>query len=76
MSLESQIREILDNFDNSQTETIFDVLSEIIPKFQSSLTSDYLKEKIKKTQLISDEAEKKKQCKTLTPYFDWYLQGL
>lgn len=76
MSLESQIREILDNFDNSQTEKIFDVLSEIIPKFQSSLTSDYLKEKIKKIQLISDEAEKKKQCKTLTPYFDWYLQGL
>lgn len=76
MSLESQIREILDNFDNSQTEKIFDVLSEIIPKFQSSLTSDYLKEKIKKIQLISDEDEKKKQCKTLTPYFDWYLQGL
>jgi hypothetical protein len=25
---------------------------------------------------LPDEAQKKKQCKALTPYFDWYLQGL
>jgi len=25
---------------------------------------------------ISTESEKKKQCKLLLPYYDWYLQGL
>ncbi|NNL58945.1 MAG: hypothetical protein HKP31_05745 [Nitrosopumilus sp.] len=76
MSLESQIKEVLSDFDNSSTEKIFNVLYEIIPKFKSNLTSEYLQEKIKKIQAINDEAEKKKQVKTLTPYFDWYLQGL
>lgn len=76
MTLEFQIKEILDDFDNSSSEKIFTVLSEIIPKFQNNLTSEYLLGKIQKIQSIDDEAEKKKQCRTLIPYFDWYLQGL
>ncbi|MHA7647384.1 hypothetical protein [Nitrosopumilus sp. S4] len=76
MSIESQIKDILDDFGSSSPEQIFAVLTEIIPKFRSNLTSEYLLEKIKKIQSIDDDAEKKKQCKTLLPYFDWYVQGL
>lgn len=76
MSIEVQIKKILDDYENSSPEQIFAVLTEIIPKFRSNLTSEYLLEKIKKIQSINDLTEKKKQCKTLLPYFDWYLQGL
>ena len=44
-------------------------------EFTSNLTVDYLKGKIKKIMDLTTESEKKKQCKLLLPYFDWYLQG-
>jgi hypothetical protein len=40
------------------------------------LTTEYLQGKIQKISDISDGVEKKKQCTSLLPYFDWYLQGL
>jgi len=45
-------------------------------EFKSDLTVEYLKGKIKKIVELSSESEKKKQCKLLLPYYDWYLQGL
>jgi hypothetical protein len=45
-------------------------------EFKSNLTVEYLKGKIKKIVELSSESEKKKQCKLLLPYYDWYLQGL
>ena len=76
MSLENQIKEILDNFDNTPSEKIFETLEQIMPFFKSDLISEYLQGKIVKIKNSSDESEIKTQCKTLTPYFDWYLQGL
>jgi len=76
MSLESQIREILDNFQDTSSEKILEILNQIKPQFKNNLTSEYLQRKIRKIYDITDEAEKKKQCKALIPYLDWYLQGL
>lgn len=76
MSLESQIRAILDDFENSQSSEILEILNQIKPQFKNTLTSEYLQGKIQKILDMSDESEKKKQCKALTPYLDWYLQGL
>ena len=76
MSLEEEIREVLDNFENTSSEKILKILNQIKPQFQSQLISEYLHGKIKKIMDLSDEAQKKKQCKALTPYLDWYLQGL
>jgi hypothetical protein len=45
-------------------------------EFKSDLTTEYLKGKVQKILDISTESEKKKQCKLLLPYYDWYLQGL
>ena len=76
MSLEKETQEVLDNFENASSEKILEILNQIKPQFQSQLISEYLQGKIKKIMDLSDEAQKKKQCKALTPYLDWYLQGL
>lgn len=76
MSLEKEIQEVLDNFENTSSEQILEILNQIKPQFQSQLISEYLQGKIQKVIDLSDEAQKKKQCKALTPYLDWYLQGL
>jgi len=76
MSLEEQIKIILDDFEQAEPETIIDVLNQIKPNFKSTLISEYLQGKIQKIQDSDDAQEKKKQCKALLPYFDWYLQGL
>ena len=76
MSLEEQAQEILENFENTPSEKIIQVLNQIQPQFKSELTADYLKGKIQKVIESEDEDHKKKQCKALTPYLDWYIQGI
>ena len=76
MSLEDEIKLVLDDFENTTTEEIFEILNKIGPQFKNKLISEYLKGKIQKISDVNDEVEKKKQCKGLIPYFDWYLQGL
>ena len=76
MSLEDQIKQTLDNFENTTSETILEILNQIKPQFKSNMISEYLQGKMQKIFEIKDEAEKKKLCKALMPYLDWYLQGL
>jgi len=76
VSLEDEIKLILDDFENTSAEKIFEILNQIKPQFKNELISEYLKEKIQKISDVNDKVEKKKQCKGLIPYFDWYLQGL
>ncbi len=76
MSLEDQIKQTLSDFENTPSEKIFEILNQIKTQFKSELISEYLQVKIKKISEVNDEVEKKKQCKALIPYFDWYLQGL
>ena len=76
MSLENQIKQTIDDFENTQSEKILEILNQIKPKFKSQLISEYLQGKIQKISETNNEAERKKQCKALTPYLDWYLQGL
>lgn len=76
MSLETEINKILNDFENTSSENFFDVLNQIKPYFKNELISEYLQGKVQKIQDSADESEKKKQCKALLPYFDWYLQGL
>ncbi len=76
MSLNEQVSKILENFDSASSSEILDVLKQIQPQFKSNLTSEYLDGKIQKIVDVDGESEKKKQCKALTPYLDWYLQGL
>ena len=75
MSLEKQIKDILNDFDNSSPENVLEILEQIKPYFKNKLISEYLQGKIQKI-LDAPEDEKKTQCKALIPYFDWYLQGL
>ncbi len=76
MSLEDQINQTLDDFENTDSEKILEILSKIKPEFKSQLISEYLQGKIFKILEVNDEAERKKLCYALKPYFDWYLQGL
>ena len=75
MTLKEDVSNILNNFDSTSSEKIVQTLNEIKSNFKSDLTSDYLQGKIKTVLSASDESEKKKLCKALLPYFDWYLQG-
>ncbi len=76
MSLEINVKNILNNFDIVSSDEFLEILDQIMLEFKSNLTVDYLKGKIKKIMDLTTESEKKKQCKLLLPYFDWYLQGL
>ena len=76
MSLEEQVKNIVRNFDGTASDEIVEVLNKIRPLFKSDLTSEYLAGKLQKIADIGDDSEKKKQCRSLIPYLDWYLQGL
>jgi hypothetical protein len=76
MSLEDQIKQTIADFENTPSENILEILNQIKPRFKSELISEYLQGKIQKILEANNEAERKKQCKALTPYLDWYLQGL
>ena len=76
MSLDIQVRQILDDFENTSSKQITDALDQIKDHFKSDLTQEYLVGKIKSVRDASEESEKKKLCKSLIPYLDWYLQGI
>jgi len=76
MSLEIKIKHIMNNFDDVSSDEFLEILDQIMLEFKSDLTTEYLKGKVQKIMNISTESEKKKQCKLLLPYYDWYLQGL
>ncbi|MCA9812398.1 MAG: hypothetical protein KC483_06005 [Nitrosarchaeum sp.] len=75
MSLEIQVKQILDDFENTSSEKITDALDEIKNLFKSDITQEYLIGKIKSVRDTQEESERKKLCKALVPYLDWYLQG-
>jgi len=76
MSLDDDVKRILDDFENTTTEKIFEILNQIKPQFKNEIILEYLQSKIQKISDVNDKVEKKKQCKGLIPYFDWYMQGL
>jgi len=76
LSLETDVNNILNNFDASSPDEFLKILGQIMLEFRSTLTVEYLEGKIRKIHELTTESEKKKNCKLLLPYFDWYLQGL
>ena len=76
MSLEIKAKEALENFETTPTDEFLDLLNQIKRQFKNKITQDYLDGKLKAISDTSDEKEKKKLCKNLMPYLDWYLQGL
>lgn len=76
MSLQDEVKQILNDFDNVSSDKIIDVLIQIQPHLKSNITQNYLQGKIQAILGINDGAEKKKLCKNLKPYLDWYLQGV
>ena len=76
MSLEVKTKQILKNFEESSSEDILEFLNQIQNKFKSQITRNYLKGKLVTISNTPVESEKKKLCKNLRPYFEWYLQGL
>lgn len=76
MSLQDEVKQILNDFDNAPSGKILDILTQIQPHLKSDITQNYLRGKIQTILGINDTAEKKKLCKTLKPYLDWYLQGI
>jgi hypothetical protein len=76
VSLEHQIHHIFNNFENISSNEIIEILTQIKPKFKNQIISDYLQGKIQKILELNEEFEKKKQCKALIPYLDWYVQGI
>lgn len=73
MSLQSQAKQILDNFDSATSLEIIEVLEQIKSNLCHDLTRQYLGKKINAIKEISAEAQKKKSCLALKPYLDWVL---
>ena len=76
MSLQDEVKQILNDFDNVSADKIVEILTQIQPHLKSNITRDYLQGKIQQILGTNDNAERKKQCKNLKPYLDWYLQGV
>lgn len=76
MSLHDQVIQILNDFDNTPSDKIIEILTQIQPNLKSDITRAYLQGKIQAILGINDTAEKKKLCKNLKPYLDWYIQGI
>ena len=74
--MEIKIKHIMNNFNDVSSDEFLEILDQIMLEFKSDLTTKYLKGKVQKILDISTELEKKKQCRLLLPYYDWYLQGL
>lgn len=75
MMSQDEIKQILNDFDNTPTDKILEILSQIRPTLKSDITQSYLQGKIQAILGINDDIEKKKLCKNLKPYIDWYIQG-
>ena len=75
MSLPDQVRQILNDFDDTTSEKVLEILIQILPYLKSDITRTYLQGKIQGILGVNDNAEKKKLCKNLKPYLDWYIQG-
>jgi hypothetical protein len=76
MSLKDKIVNIQNNFDNTTPEQIVEILVQIQSNLKSEITQNYLNGKIQGILGTNDAIEKKKLCKNLKPYLDWYIQGL
>ena len=57
MSLEIKVKQILDNFENSSSNDILEVLNQIRGTFQSKITQDYLQGKLKTILDTSEEGQ-------------------
>jgi hypothetical protein len=75
MSLRDEVKQILNDFDNTSSDKILEILTQIQSHLKSDITQNYLQGKIQTILGINDNAEKKKLCKNLKPYLEWYLQG-
>ena len=76
MSLQDQVKQILNDFDHASSDKIIEILTQIQPHLKSDITRTYLQGKIQAILGINGIAEKKKLCKNLKPYLDWYIQGI
>ena len=75
MSLRDEVSQILNDFDNTSSDKLLEILTQIQSHLKSDITQNYLHGKIQVILGINDDTEKKKLCKNLKLYFDWYLQG-
>ncbi len=75
LSLRDEVNQILNDFDNTPSDKFLEILTQIQLHLKSDITQNYLQGKIQAILGINDDAEKKKLCKNLKPYLDWYLQG-
>lgn len=76
MTLQDEVKEILNDFDNVSSDKIVKILLQIQPCLKNEITQNYLRGKIQGILGMDDTAEKKKLCKNLKPYLDWYIQGV
>lgn len=75
MALKEDIQETLRGFDDASPDRVLELLDRIRAHLRSDLTRDYLAGKIQGVRDAGTEPEKKRLCKNLVPYLDWYLQG-
>ena len=66
MSLEIQIKDVLNNFEHASSEEILEILNQVKPCFKSKTVSNYLQTKIQKIQDADRNKEKKQSADTIS----------
>ncbi|MCY4491866.1 MAG: hypothetical protein OXC46_10490 [Thaumarchaeota archaeon] len=75
MSLKDDVYGMLQKFNDADSESVLAILLQIQPHLKSNITQKYLGEKIHAVKMADTESERKKMCKALIPYLNWYVQG-
>lgn len=75
MSLKNQIIQAIDSFEKISSKDFLEILKQIQTKLQNELTREYLQGKLNTINQTELESDKKKLCKNLLPYLNWYVQG-
>ena len=75
MGLKEESLEAIAKFDYMDSNALLAVIEQIKPHLKSSLTQEYLDGKITAIKKSDSEDERKKLCKNLIPYLDWYISG-
>ena len=70
--VENQIKDVHENFSDSTSYKILNLLDYIKSKISTDEVSKYIEEKIEKINKISDEKDRMKKCIELKPYFNWF----
>ena len=74
MTLADEAARASSNFDSTDPAEFLDIVSRIRDSLRTGQTKSYLDKKLEAARSAAP-AERRRMCRNLLPYLDWYLSG-